>query len=526
MGEKKRVLSRDGLTPECVVFLEAQGFDVDAGPAGGEDELVAAIPGYDALVVGPGVAVTPAVLRAGSRLRVVGRADAGPGAVALDEATRQGVIVVHAPDADVVSDAELALALLLSCARVLPRTDAALRAGIWDARGWVAAGTEVRGKTLGLVGLRDSSALLAEAARALGMSVVVSSPEATAAAGEAPTLVEAADVYEAADLIVLALPADAAPDLLGAAEFGLMKPGVRLVATTGLRGIDLDALRDALRTGRVQAAAAVVAADEAATAAGVDGLLLAPRLEAATADARLRAGMSVAGQVAAVLQGRFPEHALNVPLAAGDDAAELMPYLGLCAQLGRLLVQLAGGPVPAVDIVYGGSFTYFDTRLLTLGVLGGVLSDRHRGPVNFVNAERVAAELGVTASETQQTAIPDFPRLITVSAAGAGGEVSVSGTSLGPEHKPRFVRLFGEDIDIAPAPHMAFLRYVDAAGVGGALGTMLGEWGVNIGHMSVGRGTLGDEAVMALTLDEPLSPEQVDQLVARCHLAWARAVEL
>ena len=234
----------------------------------------------------------------------------------------------------------------------------------------------------------------------------------------------------------------------------------------------------------------------------------------------------MAEQVGAVLKGRLLRGAVNVPAAAGDDADELMPYMDLCSRLGRLLVQLAGEPVDAVEITYGGSVAYFDTRLLTTGVLGGVLADRAGGPVNFVNAEVVAAELGVTASETRQSGIPDFPRLITVAVAGSGGAMSVSGTSLGSEHKPRLVRVFGEDVDIEPAPHMAFLRYVDAPGIGGKVGTLLGEWAVNIGHMSVGRGKLGDEAVMALTLDESLTPEQTERLVADCGLEFARAVEL
>ena len=196
--------------------------------------------------------------------------------------------------------------------------------------------------------------------------------------------------------------------------------------------------------------------------------------------------------------------------------------MGFCGQLGRLLVQLADMPVTAVDIAYDGSFAYFDTRLLTLGVLGGVLSDAADGPVNFVNAQTIAAERGVTAREARDARALEFPRMITVSAGG----VSVSGTSFGPEQKPRLVRLFGEDVDIEPAAHMAFLRYVDVPGVGGRVGTLLGEWRVNIGHMSVGRGRLGDEAVMALTLDEPLSGAQVAELVQRCGLSFARAAEL
>jgi D-3-phosphoglycerate dehydrogenase len=276
-------------------------------------------------------------------------------------------------------------------------------------------------------------------------------------------------------------------------------------------------------------AAAAVNVDPGADAgplAAAPRVLLTSPAEASTADARRRAGVSVAEQVAAVLRGRLLHGAVNVPAASADDADELMPYMGLCGQLGRLLVQLADEPVDAVEITYGGSVAYYDTHLLTLGVLGGVLAGRAGSPVNFVNAEVVAAELGVTAGETRESGIPDFPRLITVAVAGTGGAMSVSGTSLGSEHKPRLVRVFGEDVDLAPAPHMAVLRYVDAPGIGGKVGTLLGEWGVNIGHMSVGRGKLGDEAVMVLTLDESLTREQTDALVGRCGLAFARAVEL
>jgi D-3-phosphoglycerate dehydrogenase len=236
--------------------------------------------------------------------------------------------------------------------------------------------------------------------------------------------------------------------------------------------------------------------------------------------------MTVAEQVVAVLRGEFPRGAVNIPVGAGEDAGELMPYVDLCSQLGRLVVQLAEGTVDAVEVTYGGSFAYFDTEVLTLGVLAGVLAGRVDGPVNYVNARSIAAECGVRASEERESDMSEFPRLITVATAGREGAVSVSGTSLGREHKPRLVRVFGEEIDIVPAPRMAFLRYVDLPGVGGKLGTLLGEWGVNIGHMSVGRGRLGDEAVMALTLDEPLTAGQVDELVSRCGLLYARAVQL
>jgi D-3-phosphoglycerate dehydrogenase len=292
--------------------------------------------------------------------------------------------------------------------------------------------------------------------------------------------------------------------------------------------VELEALAAALGAGHLAGAAVTVDAGAVLSPA----VLAAPRLlltspaEADTADARRRAAVSVAEQVAAALHGRLLRGAVNVAAAAGDDADELMPYMDLCTRLGRLLVQLAGEPVDALEITYGGSVAYYDTRLLTLGVLGGALQERAGRPVNFVNAELVAEEFGVSTAETREPAVPDFPRLITVAVAGTDGGMSVSGTSLGSEHKPRLVRVFGEDVDIEPAAHMAFLRYVDAPGIGGKVGTLLGEWGVNIGHMSVGRGKLGPEAVMALTLDESLTEVQTERLVDECGLEYARAVEL
>jgi D-3-phosphoglycerate dehydrogenase len=525
MSDEKRVILAGEVAPECVALLESEGLRADVHPEWVEAELVAGIDGFEALVAGPGAPVTAAVLAAGRALEVVGRAGVDVAGIDVAEATRRGIVVVCAPDVGLVSVAEHALALILACARDLPGVDAALRAGDAMATRNPRDGVEVRGKTLGLVGVSPSSGLLAERARALGMTVLACAPEDASVAGTLEPA-EPARVYAEADFLVVAAPAGGAP-AFGEAELGQLKAGARVVSLSST-AVDHAALSRALHDGRIAAAAATVAPDAAASdpLASAPHVVLTSAAESSTADARRRAGVSVAEQVAAVLRGRLLRGAVNVPAAASDDADELMPYMGLCSRLGRLLVQLAGEPVNAIEIAYGGSVAYFDTRLLTTGVLGGVLADRAGVPVNFVNAEVVAGELGVTASETRQSGIPDFPRLITVAVAGSGGAMSVAGTSLGSEHKQRLVRVFGEDVDIEPAPHMAFLRYVDAPGIGGKVGTLLGEWGVNIGHMSVGRGRLGNEAVMALTLDESLTEQQTADLVARCGLEYARAVEL
>jgi D-3-phosphoglycerate dehydrogenase len=527
MSEKKTVAILEDLAPECVAALEAEGLAVEVLAHRDEAGLVSAASTHDALIVGPGARVSAAVLRAGRRLQVVASTGAAVDGIDLAAATRQGVIVVAAPGADVVSEAELGLALLLACARGLAGGEAALEGGSRAMREWADRGVEVRGKTLGLIGLDESSLALDEAARALGMTVLAWTP------GEPPAAMTALSI-ETADLarlcaesdFVLVRPCVAAAGV-GAGEFTAMKPGVRLVDLSG-SGVDPAALAGALGTGRVAAAAVGVedlAAPAVAALAAAPNVLVTPLLAASTADARLRAGMSAAEQVAAVLRGELPAGAVNVPAAAAGDADESMPHMGLCVQLGRLLVQLAEEPVDSVEITYGGSVAYFDTRLLTLGVLAGALTERTGAPVNYVNAQAVADETGVTAVEKEQAGLPDFPRLITVS-AGAGAEVALSGTTLGPRHKPRLVTLFGEDVDIEPSSHMAFLRYVDAPGIGGKLGTLLGEWGVNIAHMSVGRGKRGNESVMALTLDDALTQEQADELAVQCGLLYARAVEL
>ncbi len=523
MTATRNVLVLGSLAPEGVARLRDEGLQVEERPeAGAPGE--ASLRGYNALLVAPGTPVTAGMLEGADELSVVGCAGEDAGAIDVAEATRRGILVVHAPDSALISEAEHALALMLAVARDLTGADAALRGG--EAGRRPGDGVEVRRKILGLVGVRASSALLVERARALGMEVLAC--EAQAPGEAAAGLVECVapeQVLAQADVLVAQTPPGV--QFFGAAELAQLKPGARLVSPCAPGVVDVEALAAALNAGRLAGAALAVEPGAALPAA----VLAAPRLvltsaaESATADARRRAAVSAAEQVAATLRGRLLRGAVNVAVAV-DDADELMPYMDLCARLGRLVVELAGEPVDALEITYGGSVAYFDTRLLTLGVLGGALQRRAAAPVNFVNAELVAEELGVSTVETREPAVPDFPRLITVAVAGTDGRMSVSGTSLGSEHKQRLVRVFGEDVDIEPAPHMAFLRYVDAPGIGGKVGTLLGEWGVNIGHMSVGRGKLGDEAVMALTLDESLTTEQTERLVAECGLEFARAVEL
>jgi D-3-phosphoglycerate dehydrogenase len=257
-----------------------------------------------------------------------------------------------------------------------------------------------------------------------------------------------------------------------------------------------------------------------------DSVISTPHLGASTVEAQLRASTIIAEQVAAVLNGEFASNAVNIPLSPGEDADQLMPFLPACGQLGKLIVQIADGPIESFEIAYGGGIARYDTRILTMAVLQGVLADKVDGPVNFVNVQAIAEERGITAKESKQPAAVDYLNLITVTAYDAQGELSVSGTTLGPRHRPRFVKVYRQDVDIEPAPNMVFLRYSDVPGMIGKIGTKMGEFGINIGQMSVGREVKDQMAVMGLTVDDPLSAIQLEELVKSCGLGDGKLVKL
>jgi len=533
MTTKKRVLIKEKLAPEGIGFLEEQGFQVDVGTEWDADEMLKRIPEYHGIIIRSNTRVTAEVIQAGTNLQVVGRAGVGVDNIDVKEATKRGVIVVNAPQSNVLSAAEQTIAMMMACARNLAQAHADLKAGKWEKGKWGKNGVELRGKTLGILGLGRIGFLVAEDARGLGMNVLAYDPFVPAEKFHELGL-ERADspdrIYREADFITVHLPKNA--ETLGFVDddaFAKMKDGVRVINVARGGIIDEDAWARAIESGKVAASAVDVYPKEPTTESPLfkyDSVVCTPHLGASTVEAQLRAGTIIAEQVAAVLKGEFASNAVNIPLAPGEDADELMPFLGVCEQLGRLIVQIADGPVDAFEIGYGGGIARYDTRILTLGVLQGVLADKVDGPVNFVNVQNIAEERGITAKETKQPAAVDFLNLITVTTRDSQGELSVSGTTLGPKHRPRLVKVYRQDLDIEPAPHMVFLRYADVPGMIGKIGTKVGEFGINIGQMSVGREVKDQKAVMGLTLDDALSAEQLDALVTSCGLADGKRVEL
>lgn len=533
-GGVKRVLIKEKLAPEGIEYLEEQGFAVDVGTEWDADELLARIKDYHGLIIRSATKVTAEVIAAADNLQVVGRAGVGVDNVDVKAATRRGITVVNAPQSNVLSAAEHTIALMMACARNIPQAHADLKAGKWEKAKWGKGGVELQEKVLGIIGLGRIGFLVAERARGLKMKVIAYDPYVPAERFHELGL-ERADspdrIYREADFITVHLPKNAETiGFVDDAAFAQMKDGVRVINVARGGIIDEEAWARAVESGKVAASAVDVYPKEPTTECPLfkyESVVSTPHLGASTVEAQLRAGMQVAEQVALVLKGQFAPNAVNIPLVPGEEADELMPYLALCEMLGKLVVQVADEPVDAVDITYEGVIGRYDTRILTLAVLQGMLADKVEGPVNAVNVAAIAEERGLSAREIKKPAAVDFLNVITVSARDAGGVLDVAGTTLGPAHRPRFVGIYGHDIDIEPTRHMVFLRApAQVPGTFGKIGTKMGEFGINISQVTVAPSRPGEPEVMGLAVSAPLSDDQLAQIVAAAELLDAKRVTL
>ncbi|HQG55066.1 MAG TPA: phosphoglycerate dehydrogenase [Thermoleophilia bacterium] len=533
-GGVKRVLIKEKLAPEGIEYLEEQGFAVDVGTEWDADELLARIKDYHGLIIRSATKVTAEVIAAADNLQVVGRAGVGVDNVDVKAATRRGITVVNAPQSNVLSAAEHTIALMMACARNIPQAHADLKAGKWEKAKWGKGGVELQEKVLGIIGLGRIGFLVAERARGLKMKVIAYDPYVPAERFHELGL-ERADspdrIYREADFITVHLPKNAETiGFVDDAAFAQMKDGVRVINVARGGIIDEEAWARAVESGKVAASAVDVYPKEPTTECPLfkyESVVSTPHLGASTVEAQLRAGMQVAEQVALVLKGQFAPNAVNIPLVPGEEADELMPYLALCEMLGKLVVQVADEPVDAVDITYEGVIGRYDTRILTLAVLQGMLADKVEGPVNAVNVAAIAEERGLSAREIKKPAAVDFLNVITVSARDAGGVLDVAGTTLGPAHRPRFVGIYGHDIDIEPTRHMVFLRApAQVPGTFGKIGTKMGEFGINISQVTVAPSRPGEPEVMGLAVSAPVSDDQLAQIVAAAELLDAKRVTL
>ncbi|TMK84235.1 MAG: phosphoglycerate dehydrogenase [Actinobacteria bacterium] len=530
MGEEAplRVLVTEPLSEGGQDLLRRE-FEVDVRPDLAAEGLAEAIAPYAALIVRSQTKVTADVLERAENLRVIGRAGIGLDNVDVETATRRGVMVVNAPQSNIVSAAEHTIALLLAQARNIPQADASIKAGKWERARF--QGVELHGKTLGVLGLGRVGTMVAQRAEAFGMRIVafdpyVSRERARSLGVELMPNLEA--VLVQADFVTIHLPLTTETEgLIGERELALMKDGARIVNTSRGGIIDERALVAAVRDGKLGGAALDVFEQEPVPKAHpllvYESVVATPHLGASTAEAQDKAGATIAEMVRLALRGEFVPYAVNVP-AAGDVSEQVRPFLALAEQLGAILTGLAEGPVHGIEAEYVGHLAEHDTRALTLAALKGALARVVHEPVSFVNAGMIARERGIGVSERKAPISRDYVNLMTLRAATEAGEVTVAGTLVGVRGGERLVRIDDFDVDVAPARHMAFFLYVDRPGVIGTVGTLLGDAGINIGSMEVGRTEAGGSALMALTVDSAIPAEVLGRIERAIGAERARSI--
>jgi D-3-phosphoglycerate dehydrogenase len=449
-------------------------------------------------------------------LKVIGRAGVGVDNVDVDAATRRGIIVANAPESTVVSAAEHTIGLLVALARNIPQAHAALKLGRWERSAY--GGIELAGKTLGVLGFGRIGQQVARRALGLGMRAVAYDPYVAAERFRelgAERVESPEDVYAASDFITLHLPLTAETHgSVGATAFEAMRPGVRIVNAARGPLLDEEALLAALRSGRVAGAALDVFGEEPYTGPllELDNVVVTPHLAASTGEAQDRAGVIVAEQVAAALEGGLVTNAVNIPVIGADDLEVLGPYVPLASRLGRIAMELSDGSAEEIVLTVYGALADYDARLLTVAALNGAFQGRADRPVNYVNAPLIAAERGIEVREERSRSARDYTNLVRVELRGSGSAVRVAGTTIGSDHRPWLVNILGFEIELELAPLIVLCRYDDVPGVIGRVGTMFGEAGINIGGMTVSRSRRGGKALMALTVDSVPPAELVERL--------------
>jgi len=502
-----RILVREEIAPAGVELLRSR-FEVDEDR---DSDLASIIGSYDAIVIRSATKLTADLIAKGTKLKVIGRAGVGVDNVDVDAATRQGIVVANAPESNVVSAAEHTVGLLVALARNIPQAHAALVDGRWERSKW--GGVELAEKTLGILGFGRIGQQVARRGVGLQMRVVAYDP--FVAAERFRELGVESDTFDGvlarADFLTLHLPLnDETRGAIDAAAIAKMKDGVRIVNAARGELVDEGALVAALASGKVAGAALDVFPQEPydGPLLRAPNLIVTPHLAASTDEAQDRAGVIVAEQVVAALEGGLVTNAVNIPSVGAEDLEVLGPFVPLAASLGRLALELSRGEPGKIVLEYYGELADHDTRLLTVAALNGAFRGRVDRDVNYVNAPTIAAERGIDVVEERRRSSRDFTNLIAVTA----GEVRVAGTTIGRDNRQWLVSAFGFELEIELAPRMIFLRYDDVPGVIGRVGTLLGEGGVNIAQMAVSRNNEGGKALMALTIDTPAPPEVIERL--------------
>lgn len=524
-----KVLISDKMDPRCVeILLENDGVEVDVNTGLDTDELKEIIGDYEALIVRSSTQVTGDLLAAAKKLKVVGRAGAGVDNIDLEAATRSGVIVMNTPGGNSVSTAEHSFAMLMALARNIPQGTASLKAGLWERS--KLTGVELRGKTLGVLGLGKVGSEVALRANAFGMKVLSYDPVVSREVAESfgAKLADPDEIYAAADFITVHLPLiEQTRHMISDAQIAVCKDGVFLINCARGGILDEAAVLRGLEAGKVGGVALDVFEEEPPTNNALvahERVISTPHLGASTREAQESVALQVASQIGDVLMGRVIRNAINAPSVEPEVYAKMRPYLDLAERLGKLQAQLSEGRLERLTVEYHGDVTY-PTSLMTAAVLQGIMSTVSDEPVNAINAPFFAQQRGVRVDELRSSEHEDFASLITVVYQTDKGQRLLAGTLFG-KSDPRLVRLDEYTFDALPKDDMLFYINKDIPGIIGHIGSVMGDHQVNIAQMSCGRHEVGGSALTILNVDGPIPQAVLDDILSRDYISWAKSASL
>ncbi len=521
-----KVLISDDLSPRAVAAFEERGVEVDVKKGMTPDELIACIGAYDGLAVRSATKVTADVLAAAAKMKVVGRAGIGVDNIDIAAASAQGVVVMNTPFGNAVTTAEHAIAMMFALARQIPAADQSTQSGKWEKSRFM--GTELTGKTLGIIGCGNIGSRVAERALGLKLRVVAYdpflSPERAADLGVEK--IELDDLFSRAAIITLHTPlTDATRAILDKDAFAKMRHGVFIVNCARGELIVEEDLIAALDSGRIGGVAVDVYAEEPPRNCGLfgrDGVVATPHLGAATTEAQENVAVQVAEQMSDYLNTGAVVNAINMAAVSAEEAPRLRPYMTLVELLGSFAGQLTETGLTSVTLEYEGDAAQLNTRPLTACALKGLLTPM-LASVNMVNAPVIARERDIDVSEVKHERDCEFQTLIRLTVTTERRSRTVAGTLFGG--KARIVDVNGLLVEIEPAENMLFTMNNDRPGVIGLIGGMLGECGVNISTFNLGRTTVGGEAIAVIGVDQQLGEEVLAKVRALPNVIEAKALK-
>ncbi|CAG4919589.1 MULTISPECIES: phosphoglycerate dehydrogenase [Acidithrix] len=517
-----RILVTEEIADSGLDLLRADGHEVDIQLRLSPQELLEAIKGAAGLIIRSATKVTAEVIDAGSDLLVVGRAGIGLDNVDVDYSTKRGVMVVNAPQSNILSAAELTVALILAQARNIPQAHSALVAGKWERSKW--EGVELFGKVLGVVGLGRIGALVAQRALAFGMKLIAYDPYVSSdrARQMGVELVDLDSLMERSDFITIHLPKSKETiGIIGKEMLAKAKPTARVINVARGGIVNEDALFEALSENRIAGAALDVFGTEPCTTSPLftlKNVVVTPHLGASTSEAQDKAGVTIAEQLKLALAGDFVPFAVNVN--AAEVPENVKAYLPLAESLGRFISTLEGSLPDTLTIEYQGLLASGDTRLLSLSALKGIFGAGTNEPVSYVNAPALAKERGLEVKESFSEQAKDYVSLLTLSS----GSHSVSATVTGPNKDPRIVAVDSHRVEIPPAQNMLVVRNDDEPGKIGVVATILGNAGYSISSMAVGPSHDGKTALMILSTNVEPTAEILAQIKSAPGIIYARSV--